>query len=58
MKNENQRRRVVCKNKNKNGYIIYEINGLIVGNAARRGGFIPKAATKSKSKNNVEGQTK
>lgn len=51
MKNENHRRRVICKNKNRGGYIIYEMNGLMVGSMAKRGGFVPKASTKNKAKN-------
>ncbi len=53
MKNESYRKRVVCRNKNKNGYIIYEVNGLMIGNAAKRGGFTPKASIKNRSKNNT-----
>lgn len=48
MKNEHQRRRVVSKNKNRNGYITYEINGLMVGSVPRRGGFETKAGIKNK----------
>ena len=51
MKNEHQRRRVISKNKNRGGYIIYEMNGLMVGSIARRGGFQKKAAIKGKQKN-------
>jgi len=39
MKNDHQRRRVICRNKNRNGYMIYEMNGLMVGSVAKRGGF-------------------
>jgi hypothetical protein len=50
MKNEHQRRRVISRNKNRGGYIVYEMNGLMVGSAPRRGGFVPKAAIKGKAK--------
>ena len=39
MKNEHQRRRVISKNKQRGGYITYEMNGLMVGSVPRRGGF-------------------
>ena len=39
MKNDHQRRRVICKNKQRGGYITYEMNGLMVGSVPRRGGF-------------------
>jgi structural maintenance of chromosome 4 len=58
MKNEHQRRRVICRNKNRTGYIVYEMNGLMVGSMPKRGGFIPKAATKGKSKSEQEVQAK
>lgn len=58
MKNETQRRRVVCKNKNRTGYIFYEMNGLMVGSMPKRGGFIPKAAIKGKNKSQLEQQAK
>jgi hypothetical protein len=34
------------------------MNGLMVGSAPRRGGFVPKAATKGKSKSQSEVQAK
>lgn len=49
MKNDHQRRRVIARKAN-GGYLIYEMNGLMVGSAPRRGGFIPKAVTKGKGK--------
>jgi hypothetical protein len=58
MKSEHQRRRVISRNKNRGGYIIYEMNGLMVGSAPKRGGFTPKAAIKGKSKPQGEGQVK
>jgi hypothetical protein len=57
MKNEHQRRRVIARKPN-GGYLIYEMNGLMVGCAPRRGGFIPKAATKANGKQQVELQGK
>ena len=56
MKNEHQRRRVVCKNKNKGGFIIYEMNGLMVGSIPKRNGFEQKAAIKGKKNNENNGQ--
>jgi len=50
MKNDHQRRRVICRNKKGTGYITYEMNGLMVGSVAKREGFTPKAATKGKQK--------
>lgn len=57
MKNEHQRRRVISRNKNRGGYIIYEMNGLMVGSVAKRGGFDLKAGIKNK-KTKDEGQFK
>lgn len=34
------------------------MNGLMVGSMPKRGGFVPKAATKGKSKPQLEVQTK
>ena len=50
MKNDQKRRRVISRNKQKGGYIIYEMNGLMVGSAARRGGFDLKGGIKKKGK--------
>lgn len=55
MKNDHQRRRVVCRNRARTGYITYEMNGLMVGSTARRGGFVPKGG-KGKPKNHPEAQ--
>lgn len=54
MKDDHNRRRVVSKKTN--GYIIYELNGLMNGCPARKGGFDVKA--KSKIKNTQAGETK
>lgn len=35
--------------------MIYEMNGLMVGSVAKRGGFQPKAAIKGKKKGKDEG---
>jgi hypothetical protein len=48
MKNDHQRRRVISRNKNRGGYITYEMNGLMSGSGARRGGFDQKAGIKNK----------
>ena len=48
MKDDRNRRRVVSKKAN--GYIIYELNGLMNGCPAKRGGFEIRA--KSKMRNN------
>ena len=50
MKNEHQRRRVISRNKNRGGYITYEMNGLMIGSVARRGGFDMKAGINRKGK--------
>lgn len=50
MKNEHQRRRVISRNKNRGGFIIYEMNGLMIGSVARRGGFALKAGIKNNKK--------
>ena len=50
MKNDHERKRVISKNKHKGGYIIYEMNGLMVGSAARKGGFDLKGGMKKKGR--------
>ena len=50
MKNDHQRRRVISRNKQRGGFIIYEMNGLMVGSGTRRGGFELKGGVKKKGK--------
>ena len=50
MKNEHQRRRVISRNEKKGGFIIYEMNGLMVGSVPKRGGFDLKGGVKKKTK--------
>jgi hypothetical protein len=50
MKNDHQRRRVISKNKQRGGYIIYEMNGLMVGSQPRKGGFDIKGGLNSRKK--------
>ena len=47
MKNDQQRRRVISRKRG--GFIIYEMNGLMIGSVARRGGFETKATVKGKN---------
>ena len=58
MKHDSQRRRVISKSKKHNGYILYEMSGLISNSTAKRGGFIPKASIKVQQKghNDIEGK--
>lgn len=46
MKDDQRRRRVISRKPN--GFIIYELNGLMNGCPARRGGFEIKAKAKLK----------
>lgn len=46
MKDDTNRRRVISKKTG--GYIIYELNGLMNGCIAKRGGFSAKAKSKAR----------
>lgn len=48
MKNDHQRRMVISRNRNKNGFITYEMNGLMVSSMPKKGGFEIKAGIKNK----------
>jgi hypothetical protein len=49
MKNDQNRRRVISRKRN--GFIIYEPNGLMIGSQSRRGGFDTKAIITKNKKN-------
>lgn len=48
MKDDMNRRRVISKRAGGGGYIIYELNGLMNGCIAKRGGFSVKAKSKAR----------
>jgi hypothetical protein len=50
MGDEKNRRRVVSRKAN--GFIIYEMNGLMIGCPSKRGGFEVKAKTKMRNPTN------
>jgi hypothetical protein len=48
MENDQNRKRVISRKGN--GYIIYEVNGLMIGSQGKKGGFDVKANIKAKNK--------
>jgi len=51
MGDDNNRRRVISRKPKGNGFVIYEMNGLINTQLARRGGFERKVAKQKKQQN-------
>ena len=51
MGDDSNRRRVISKKAKGNGFIIYEMNGLMNSQIAKRGGFQKKVAKQKKNQN-------